>query len=81
VVAWFASGGTGPTETQLPPTAIDAEALAGAEAVFFDNLKAAQEGLDGAVGKSVYLQDGDDLWRREVQSLERDLERIEGVNR
>jgi hypothetical protein len=81
VVAWFASGGTGATETQLPPTAIDAEALAGAEAVFFDNLKAAQEGLDGAVGKSVYLQDGDDLWRREVQSLERDLERIEGVNR
>jgi len=83
VAAWFASGETGSKQIQSPPTAtaIDAEALAGAEAVFFDNLEAAQKGLDGAVSESIYLQDGDDLWRREVQALERDLERIEGVNR
>ena len=80
---WLTSGGTVSTETPSPPTAtaVDAEAIAGGEVAFFDTLKAARETLDGATGESVYLHSGGDFWRREIQSLQRDLERMEAHNR
>ncbi len=94
VVAWLGSGtGTGgSTQAVSPPqspvtaasaaaTEIDAEAIAGVESAFFDNLDAARKSLDAATTESVFLQHGEDGWRREVEAIERDLDRIEANDR
>jgi hypothetical protein len=76
VTTWPRSAVTNP----LPHT-VDADSVAGPEAEFFFTLKAARESIEGAAHDSVYLHGGNDEWRREVESLKHDLDKVESGNR
>lgn len=58
-----------------------ADSVSKGESEFFSTFERATQSLDGAARKSVFIRSDDDLWRREVESLDRDLKRIESNNR
>jgi hypothetical protein len=57
------------------------DSLAGGETEFSSNFETATQSLSSAARKSVFIRSSDDPWRREVESLQRDLKRIESNNR
>jgi serine/threonine protein kinase len=75
-----------PSETQASAPAPDASEIRAAESVargesdFFSTFETTTQSLNGATRKSVFIRSGDDPWRREVESLDRDLKRIESTN-
>src|SRR5262249_45887809 len=74
-----------PPETQAsasdkPTEAYAADSLVGGETEFFSNFETATQSLNSAGRKSVFIRSGDDPWHREIESLDRDLKRIESNN-
>jgi hypothetical protein len=65
------------TTSQPLPT----ESVTGGESEFFTSLVTARETLNNATRNRVYTRASDDSWRREIESLQRDLKKIESVNR
>jgi serine/threonine protein kinase len=63
------------------PKAMDAEAVAGREMEFFTTLKETRDSMDDAARGAVYLRNSNDGWRREIESLKRDLDKAETDNR
>jgi serine/threonine protein kinase len=61
--------------TAIPAAAIDAEART--EQNFFTDLEATRQSLKDASSMSTFLQDDDESWRREVESLNRELDKLE----
>ena len=70
-----------PSEVVQPASpsasAANAKAVNGAETEFFTTLDAANESLNQATHGSVYVQHADEDWHREIDSLNRDLDRVE----
>jgi hypothetical protein len=59
----------------------DSAAAAGRETEFFTTLKEAQDSLENATHDSIYIHGGNDSWRREIESLKRELDEVEFGNR
>jgi serine/threonine protein kinase len=75
-VFWFARPGT-----ELPTSApLSTDPSTGNETEFFTGLGEVRETLDSASRETVYTRARDDSWRREIESLQRDLKRIESKN-
>src|SRR5262249_40372363 len=70
-----ASDSPKPTETHAT------DQLTGGEIEFFSNFETATQSLNGASRRSIFIRSNDDPWRREIESLDRDLKRIESNNR
>jgi eukaryotic-like serine/threonine-protein kinase len=68
------------TETTSTSTPLPTEPPTGSETEFFTNLDVAKQSLIGAARDRVYLRGRDDLWHREIESLQRELIRIESNN-
>ncbi len=64
-----------------PVSRAEVEVAAKRETEFFTNLKETQAAVDAATGDSVYLHNSNDEWRRGVESLRRDLDKIENAER
>lgn len=77
VALWFAESARNTTTSQPWPT----ESVTGSETEFFTSLETARETLDSATRNRVYTRASDDSWRREIESLQRDLKTIESTNR
>jgi eukaryotic-like serine/threonine-protein kinase len=76
VAAWLATAWT----LLKYPTALtitQVEELKSDGAEYAVNLQYVQESLNQTGRESVYLQQGDDAWRREIESLQNDLNNIE----
>ena len=74
---WFTGSERSRTTSQLLPT----ESFSGSESEFFTNLEATRETLNSATRDRIYTRARDDAWQREIESLERDLKKIELTNR
>jgi eukaryotic-like serine/threonine-protein kinase len=74
---WIAAGWPGSTGPSPSSTALDAGAVTQGETEFFKTLDEIQNSLNGAASESVYLRSGDESWLREIESLERDLDKVE----
>lgn len=73
---WFAQRDPNPPTSEPLPT----DSTTGNETEFFTGLGAVRETLDSASRDTVYTRARDDAWRREVESLQRDLKKIESNN-
>lgn len=69
-----------PKSSTAPPMAAAVPELANREAEFFTNLDTTLKSLDDATRGSVFLRNRDDKWQREIDSLHRDLDKLETVN-
>jgi serine/threonine protein kinase len=69
---------TTPMTTTLP-TESQRESI-GSETEFFTNLEMANQSLNSAARNQVYLREPDNSWQREIESIQRDLKRIETIN-
>jgi serine/threonine protein kinase len=76
-VIWFVETRSAPETT----TAIPIETFTGSEAEFATNLDATQATLGSAAHRPVYIRTHDDAWQHELQSVERELDRIESNGR
>jgi serine/threonine protein kinase len=65
------------SETPPPPSTAAIGAEVDAERDFQSNLEAARASLQSADATSAFLQNDDEAWRLEVESLNRDLDRLE----
>jgi eukaryotic-like serine/threonine-protein kinase len=74
---WIAAGWPGSTGPSPSSTALDAGAVTQGETEFFKTLDEIQNSMNGAASESVYLRSGDESWLREIESLERDLDKVE----
>ena len=77
VAVWLATGRPQSTDTLPSSVTVDNGPVIQGETEFFENLDEARNSLNGATRESVYLRSGDDLWQREIESLERDLDKVE----
>jgi serine/threonine protein kinase len=83
---WFADFGhltktiTGTTTTTPSPTERPTDPPTASETEFFTNLEVAKQVLSSAARDPVYLRGRDDSWQREIESIQRDLKRIETTN-
>jgi serine/threonine protein kinase len=83
---WFAdfahrSGTTtGTTNTKPLPIEATSEASNGSETEFFTNLELAKQSLERVGSDRDYVRLRDDAWQREIESLQRDLKKIESNN-
>lgn len=59
----------------------DPETLTSGETEFFTTLEASRRALTGAGRDSFYIRNGDEEWRREIESVRRDLDQAESSNR
>jgi eukaryotic-like serine/threonine-protein kinase len=73
---WFAETARNRTTSEPLP----AESSAGGESEFFTSLETARQTLDNASRETVFTRARDDSWRREIESLQRDLKKIESNN-
>jgi serine/threonine protein kinase len=86
IAVWLADFGhrsttaSGPTATTSSPTEQTINTLTESEAEFFTNLEVAKQSLVGASRDRVYVRGPDDSWQREIESLQRDLKKIETNN-
>jgi hypothetical protein len=74
---WFAETARNPATSET----LRAESFTGGETEFFTSLDATRQTLDNASRDTVYTRAHDDSWRREIESLQRDLKKIESTNR
>jgi serine/threonine protein kinase len=75
-VYWFTRPGTETSTSERLPV----DTANGNETEFFTGLGAVRETLDSASHDTVYTRARDDSWRREIESLQRDLKKIESNN-
>jgi hypothetical protein len=73
---WFAQPDPNPPTSEPPPT----DSSTGNETEFFTGLGAVRETLESASRDTVFTRARDDSWRREIESLQRDLKKIESKN-
>ena len=73
---WFAQPDPIPPTSETLPT----DSTTGNETEFFTGLVAVRETLDSASRDTVYTRARDDSWRREIESLQRDLKKLESKN-
>jgi serine/threonine protein kinase len=81
VAVWLRTTIVSSTGTTPLRHAVNIASDTGRETEFFTTLKETQDSMKGALGDSVYLHSGDDGWRREINSLNRDLDKVETSNR
>jgi serine/threonine protein kinase len=77
VALWFADSERNRTASEPSPT----EWFTGSESEFFTSLEATRETLDSATRDRVYTRARDDFWQREIESLQRDVKKIESTTR
>jgi serine/threonine protein kinase len=69
--------GASPAAAQVDTDDADRAQLSAQEGQFVDELQQARSALDSSATESYFLQQGDDLWRRELEWLKRELTEIE----
>jgi hypothetical protein len=74
---WFAESARDRATSQASLT----ESFTGSESEFFASLEATRQTLNSATRDRMYIRAGDDAWQREIESLQRDLKKIESTNR
>jgi serine/threonine protein kinase len=79
--SWFVTTWPWSAVTKPLPHTINADSVTGPETEFFSTLKAAQVSIDASAHDTVYLHGGNDEWRREMESLKHDLDKLESSNR
>ncbi|MEX2306358.1 MAG: serine/threonine-protein kinase [Pirellulales bacterium] len=67
-------------DDRIAATVADASAVAELEKRFVGDLGDVESALRDSTSESFFLQSGDDPWRRELQSLKRDLTEYETIN-
>ena len=78
---WWATTWPRVADTKPLTTAVGTESDSAGEMEFFTNLNGARESLKGATRDRFYLRSGNDEWRREIETLKRDLDKAESRNR
>jgi serine/threonine protein kinase len=73
---WFVQPGPNPSTSESLPTDLST----GGETEFFTGLGAVRETLNSASRETPYTRARDDSWRREIESLQRDLKKLESNN-